>query len=158
MPELKTGQPRPENDNYRILVLVEEPAHMQLIVESCKKLKQEVVPVQTIEAALKFLETKDHVDACIAEAFLQNESSFDFLSRMKKLPGHKDVPVMLVALAPGEVARFCRESMETAASVLGAYKFLIMPDFDLDQMIREVQSLLPVKKIPKKEADPTSAN
>lgn len=107
-----------------------------------------------LEQAFTFLETKDHVDVCIAEAFLKDESSFDFLKRMKHLPHHAQVPVMLVAWEPGDVARFCADSMASTSSILGAYKFLIMPDFDVEQMIKEVQAVLPNRRPPKRLSEP----
>ena len=154
MTDIEKGMPRPENDAYRVLVVVQRPEHLEHITLSCKALGQEVVPAATLVQAMKFLDTKDHVDVVVAEAFLQDESSFEFLMHLKKMPAHQQVPVMLVAWEPGEVARFCAESLKETANYLGAYKFLIMPDFDVEQMMKEVQSILPVRTVPKKEQGP----
>lgn len=149
MAKLEAGKPRPQDDPYRILVLVESEEHLAKIKVSCAALGQEVVSFLNLEQAFTFLETKDHVDVCIAEAFLQDESSLDFLRRMKHMPDHSKVPVMLVAWEPGEVARFCAETVASTSTMLGAYKVLIMPDFDVEQMMREVQAVLPVRRPPK---------
>jgi DNA-binding NtrC family response regulator len=153
MAKLEAGKPRPENDNYRILVLIQRDDHLVTIKDSCEAVGQEVVSFSTLESALHFLETKDHVDVCIAEAFLENESSFDFLRRMRNIPHHSKVPVMLVAWNPGEVAKFCAESMASTSNIMGAYKFLIMPDLNVDQMMKEVQAVLPDRQPPKKVQD-----
>ncbi len=150
--EIRTGQPRPTDDAYRIMILSEQQEFLDGFSKACKLLGQEVVAVATIKEALKFLDTKDHVDVVVSEAFLQNESSLDFLIQLKKKPDHKDVPVMLVAWHPGEVAKFCAESVNETAKVLEAYKVLIMPELDLAQLAREVESILPKDKTPKTEA------
>lgn len=156
--EIQKGAPRPADDVYRIMILAEQKDFLDQLSESCKALGQEVVTVSTIASAMKFLNTQDHVDVVVSEAFLQNESSFDFLIQLKKKADHKEVPVMLVAWNPGDVAKFCAESVSQTAKVLGAYKFLIMPEFDLAQLAREVDSILPKQKIPKKEEHPAGAH
>ncbi|MFN8551998.1 MAG: hypothetical protein U0103_10955 [Candidatus Obscuribacterales bacterium] len=47
---------------------------------------------------------------------------------------------MLVAWEPGDVAKFRGIWVASTSTVLGAYKFLIMPDFDVEQLIGEVQA------------------
>ncbi|HEY9733825.1 MAG TPA: hypothetical protein V6C89_18085, partial [Drouetiella sp.] len=132
----------------RILVLIESDSYLQKLTTSCAALGQEVVSFSNLEDAFVFLETRDHVDVCIAEAFLKDESSFDFLRRMKTMPHHSKVPVMLVAWEPGEVAKFCAETVASTSAVLGAYKFLIMPDFDVEHTMKEVQAVLPERRKP----------
>lgn len=39
-----------------------------------------------VQAGINFLETKNHVDVVIAEAFLQHDNVFDFLKRLKDKP------------------------------------------------------------------------
>jgi len=158
MANLQAGKPRPDNDPYRILVLIQSEDHLSKIKTSCEILGQQVVSFTSLEKAFHFLETKDHVDGCIAEAFLEDESSFDFLKRMKRMPNHERVPVMLVAWEPGDVAKFCADSVASTSTVLGAYKFLIMPDFDVEQLIKEVQAILPERRPPKRMEDPKALN
>ena len=151
MSTIERGKPRPVGDRYRLLVLIEDATQMEKIRVACRLLDQEIVPVSSIQEGMDFLETKDHVDVVIAEAFLQNESVFDFLTRVRKMPDHERVPVMIVAVDPGEIGRFCAASLEGTAKILGAYKFLLMPEFDLDLLMKEVSIIIPAETTPRKE-------
>ncbi len=64
-------------DTYRILTL-ENPDNIEQLKEVCKEAGHEVVPVLTIEQAMLFLETKDHVDVIVAAAHLEEESILTF--------------------------------------------------------------------------------
>ncbi|HEY9776222.1 MAG TPA: hypothetical protein V6C81_20840 [Planktothrix sp.] len=145
------------SETYRILVLNEQESQLQQIIKACKRIGQEVVPCQSLSEAFKFLKTKDHVDAFVCEAFMQNESVFEFLKAAKNDAIHKDAPVMLVAAEPTEVAMFCMDGVAQAAEILGAYKFLVLPTFAVDQLTREIEAMLPREKLPMKEIDPAAA-
>ncbi len=84
------------------------------------------------------------------EAFLENESIFEFLRTLKSMPDHQDVPVMILAVDPGQVGQFCSQMMKQTSKVLGAHKFIVMAEFDLDHLMREIATLLPEEKNPKK--------
>ena len=151
--QLMSGMPRPEGDNYRILVLDESVERMNAITLACQLIGQEVVPVTTIKAGMKFLLTKDHVDVVVSEVYLQNESVFDLLKELKSLPHHSSVPVILLAVNPGAIARFLSDSVAEVALALGAYKFLVMPDYDVERLMKEIAAVLPSDKPPKKDQD-----
>ncbi len=157
MTKIEAGKPRPPGDCYRILVLGEKIGHLDEIKQACKALGQEVVPVTSIQEGLTFLDTKDHVDVVVAEAFLEQESVFDFLKQLREHPMHQDVPVMLMAAEPSATGEFCLPSVEQAAQVLGAYKFIYMPHFDVKRLMREVQAILPEERAPKRLDDPDNA-
>ncbi|MDZ4836601.1 MAG: hypothetical protein SGJ27_22720 [Candidatus Melainabacteria bacterium] len=157
MAKIEQGSPRPVDDCYRILVLDVKSNHLDEIKEACKAVGQEVVGVTSIAEGLTFLNTKDHVDVVIAEAFLQNESVFDFLAKLKMKPMHADVPVMLIADEPSQVGTLCLPSVEVTAKLMGAGKFLFMPEFDIKRLMREIEAMLPTERLPKREADPTNA-
>lgn len=142
---------------YRILVLDGQSGHMQEIKDACKNLGQEVVPVTSIAEGLHFLDTKNHVDVVVAEAFLEQESVFEFLKSLKEDPQHKDIPVMIMAAEPSAIGQYCLNSVESAAEILGAYKFLYMPKFDIRRLMREVRAILPEDHAPKKDTDPDGA-
>jgi CheY-like chemotaxis protein len=151
MTEIERGKPRPENDCYRILVLDDDLNQMEKIKAACLLVGQEVIAVSTISEGMHFLTTKDHVDVVVAEAFLENESVFEFLKTLKSMPDHQDVPVMVLAVDPGQIGQFCSELMKETSKVFGAHKFLVMAEFDLEHLMREIAALLPEDKTPKKE-------
>jgi response regulator RpfG family c-di-GMP phosphodiesterase len=151
--QLMNGMPRPDGDNYRILVLDENIERINAITLACQLIRQEVVPVKTIAEGMNFLLTKDHVDVVVSEVYLQNESVFDLLKKLKSLPHHSKVPVILLAVNPGAIASFLSESVAEVALVLGAYKFLVMPDYDVERLMKEIAAVLPRGKPPKKDQD-----
>ena len=153
MKEIQAGMPRPEDDCYRILVLDDNVQQMETIKIACQMLGQEVVPVTSIKEGMNYLNVKDHVDVLVAEVFLENESVFDLLKLLKGKPDHADVPVMLISVHPGHIAQFFNEQMQEAAAFLGAHKFLVMPEFDVESLMKEIAAVLPERKIPKKLKD-----
>jgi len=157
MPEIEQGALRRAEDTYRVLVLDGKEDHMPRIVKACKEAGQEVVPCRSIKEAFAFLETKDHVDVIVTEAFMENESVFDFLKEAKVTPEHRDVPIVIMAAEPGAIGMFCMPGVAQAAETLGAYKFLVMPKFDEAHLAREIQAILPLDQLPKKEENPKDA-
>jgi CheY-like chemotaxis protein len=151
--QLINGMPRPDGDNYRILVLDENVERINAITLACQLIGQEVVPVRTIKEGMNFLLTRDHVDVMVSEVYLQDESVFDLLKELKSLPHHSSVPVILLAVNPGAIATFLSDNVAEVALALGAYKFLVMPDYDVERLMREIAAVLPVDKPPKKDQD-----
>ncbi len=146
------------SENYRILVLAGKEDHMTRLSEACQEAGQETVCCKTIEDAFAFLETKNHVDVIVAEAFMENESVFDFLVSAKQSDLHKDVPVMIVASEPGDIGLFCMPNIAQTSAVLGAYKFIVLPLFDANHLVREIEAILPHDRKPKKKTLPFRRN
>lgn len=144
-------------DTYRILVLDGKDGHMSDTVKACKRAGHEVVACHTIREAFEFLDSKDHVDAFVTEAFMEDESVFDFLKAAKSDETHKDAPILILAAEPSKLGMFFAPSVAQAAELLGAYKFLVMPKFDIELLIHEIDAMLPHDKLPMKEADPDGA-
>jgi CheY-like chemotaxis protein len=139
----------PANDTYRILTL-ENPDNIEKLKEACKRAGHQVVPAITIEEAIAFLETKDHVDIIVSAAHLEDESAFEFLKRVKAPDSHlKDVLFLMLCSEPGALGLLTSPAAQIAADVLGAEKYLLMQEFDADRLIQEIEKLLP--PIPSKE-------
>jgi len=140
---------KPPQQTYRILTL-ENPANVEKLTQACKRAGHEVVPCFTIAEAMRFLESKDHVDVIVAAAHLENESVFNFLQKVKSSDCilHKANFFMLCS-DPGMLALVTSPSVEIAASLMGADKYLLMPEFDAERLISEIEELLPA--IPYKE-------
>ncbi len=139
----------PPEQTYRILTL-ENPENVEKLKQACKRAGHQVVPCFTIAEAMRFLETKDHVDVIVAAAHLENESVFSFLQKVKSSDCilHKAQFIMLCA-DPGVLALVTSPSVEIAANLMGADKYLLMPEFDPDKLISEIEPLLPA--VPYKE-------
>jgi PleD family two-component response regulator len=157
MAEIERGKPRPENDCYRILVLDDNVEQMRTLAEACKAIGQEVVPVTTIAEGMHFLDTKDHVDLVVAEAFMEDESVFEFLKELKSIEEHQNVPIMIVSVEPGPIARLTNELVARTFKMLGACKFVVMPRFELAKLMDEIAAALPREREPKKNSDPENA-
>lgn len=108
------------------------------------------MPVLTIEKAMAFLETRDHVDVIVAAAHLEQESVFEFLSQVKAPDSHlKDVPFLVLCAEPGTLAFLTSPAVEVAANIMGADQYLLMPNFNPEILMEAIESHLP--PIPRKE-------
>jgi DNA-binding NtrC family response regulator len=134
-----------------VLVLDDSIERINAITLACELIGQEVVPVTSIKQGMNFLLTKDHVDVVVSEVYLQDESVFDLLKELKSLPHHSKVPVILLAVNPGAIAQFLSNEVAEAALILGAYKFLVMPDFDIPRLMKEIAAVVTVQTVPKKD-------
>lgn len=88
--------------------------------------------------------------AIIAAAHLENESVFSFLQKVKSSDCilHKAQFFMLCA-DPGMLALVTSPSVEIAATLMGADKYLLMPEFDAEKLVEELEKLFPA--VPYKE-------
>ncbi len=138
-------------DTYRILTL-ENPENIDKLKEAWKSAGHQVVPVLTIAQAMAFLDSRDHVDLIISAVHLEEESVFEFLQRVKAPDSmHKDVAFVMLCMEPTPLASIVNKSTALAGKLLGADKYVYMPDFDAEFLIAQVEPLLP--PIPLKETE-----
>jgi len=128
-------------DTFRILIM-DTVEHSDQLKAACKDAGHSVVAAQTIEEAFAFLDDKDHADVIVCAAYLEDESLFEFLRRLRSDSTHKDSMFMILALAPGRTGAGANASTEKAGRVLGADAFVSMPVFDAGQLIAEIKKLL----------------
>lgn len=139
-------------ETYRILML-DDPENIERMTLACKQAGHQVVAVSTIERAMLFLQTKDHVDVVVAAAHLQQESVFEFLKQLRSDDSHlKDVPFVMLCADPGFLATVSSPAVEIAANLMGTDKYLLMLEFDPDLLMQEIVLLLPI--VPRKELNP----
>jgi CheY-like chemotaxis protein len=139
---------------FRILTL-ENPENIEKLKECCRHAGHEVVPVRTIQEAMAFLDSKDHVDLIISAVHLQNESVLEFLTLVKTHDSvHKEVVFVMLCLDPGQIGSVTNDLNAKAGEMMGADKYLLMPVFDAAKLMLEIASLLP--EMPAKEERPLS--
>ncbi|MFA6209601.1 MAG: response regulator [Candidatus Obscuribacterales bacterium] len=144
-PEVEAATPSsrlPAKDTFRILIM-DTVEHTDLLKTACKDVGHSVVAAHSIEEAFAFLNGKDHADVIVCAAYLEDESLFDFLRRLRKDPAHKNTMFMTLALAPGLVGSKVNASTEKTGSILGSDVFVSMPQFDASVLIAEIKKLLP---------------
>jgi CheY-like chemotaxis protein len=150
-PDVEKACPeRAAKDTFRILIM-DTVDHVNQLKEACKAAGHSVVPAHTIEEAFAFLDTTNHADVIICAAYLEDESMFEFLRRLRSNPVHKDSMFAILALEPGISGARTNSSTEQAGKLLGANAFINMPVFDPVQLIAEIRKLLPA--VPWLEAD-----
>jgi CheY-like chemotaxis protein len=143
-PKVEQATPRlAAKDTFRILIM-DTVEHTDEIKAACKDAGHSVVAAQTIKEAFAFLDDKDHADVIICAAYLEDESMFEFLRRLRTDPTHKDSMFMILALAPGPAGVKLNASVEIAGKTLGSDAFISMPMFDAPQLIAEIKKLLPL--------------
>jgi CheY-like chemotaxis protein len=143
-PKVEQATPRlAAKDTFRILIM-DTVEHTDELKAACKDAGHSVVAAQTIKEAFAFLDDKDHADVIICAAYLEDESMFEFLRRLRTDPTHKDSMFMILALAPGPAGVKLNASVEIAGKTLGSDAFISMPIFDAPQLIAEIKKLLPL--------------
>jgi PleD family two-component response regulator len=157
MEEFKIINASDARTNYRLMLLDDDIDRLKALTDVCMQLEQEIVPVTSVDSGITFLETKDHVDVIIAEAYMHREPIFDFLKRMHEEPAHREVPILLIAVNPGEVGKQFIDRVDYVAKVLGAKKVLHMKEFDGELLLREIVTIIPLDDWPKKVQDPGGA-
>lgn len=140
----------PSKDTFRILI-VDTVEHTDQLKAACKDVGHDVVAAQSIKEAFAFLDGKDHADVVVCAAYLEDESVFEFLRRLKTNPLHKCSTFMTLALEPGPIGAKALASTEKTGELLGADAFIHMPEFDAVQLIAEIKKLLPL--VPALEKD-----
>lgn len=141
--EASTSSSRlPAKDTFRILFM-DSVEHTDILKTACKEVGHSVVGAHSIEEAFAFLNGKDHVDVIVCAAYLEDESLFDFLKRLREDPIHENTMFMTLALAPGYAGTKVNASTEKAGNILGANVFINMPVFDGPLLIAEIKKLLP---------------
>jgi CheY-like chemotaxis protein len=141
---------RDAKDTFRILIM-DNVDHVNQLKDACKAAGHSVVPAHTIKEAFAFLDTKNHADVIICAAYLEDQSMFEFLKRLRSNPIHKNSMFAILALEPGISGARTNSSTEQAGKLLGADAFINMPVFDPVQLIAEIHKLLPA--VPWLEAD-----
>ena len=132
-----------EKDTFRILIM-DSPEHTNLLKAACKDAGHSVVASHSIDEAFAFLDGKNHADVIVCAAYLEDESLFDFLRRLRLDPIHKNTMFMTLALEPGRAGEKANVSTENAGRLLGADAFVSMPEFNAKQLIEEIKMLLPL--------------
>jgi CheY-like chemotaxis protein len=130
-------------DTFRILIM-DTVAHTDQLKGACKDVGHSVVAAHTLEEAFAFLDGNDHADVIVCAAYLEDESMFEFLRRLRKDPIHEKTMFMIMALEPGSAGARLNGSVEIAGKTLGSDAFINMPVFDATQLIAEISKLLPV--------------
>lgn len=130
-------------DTFRILIMDTE-AHTDMLKAVCKDMGHSVISAHSIEEAFAFLDGKDHADVIVCAAYLENESMFEFLRRLRKDPIHKQTIFIILALESGPTAVRLNASVELSGKVLGADAFIDMPVFDAAQLVAEIEEMLPL--------------
>jgi CheY-like chemotaxis protein len=134
---------RAPKDTFRILIM-DTVAHTDQLKEACKNAGHSVVPAHTIREAFAFLDGTNHADVIVCAAYLEDESMFEFLRRLRKDLVHQDTAFMILALDPGSTGIRLNASVEFAGKTLGADAFIYMPVFDAARLIAEIKVLLPL--------------
>jgi CheY-like chemotaxis protein len=132
----------PARETYRIL-LMDSVEHTDELKAACKEAGHAVVAAHGIDEAFAFLDGTDHADVIVCAAYLEDESMFEFLRRLKADQHHQATKFMALALETSPTASKFKASTEKASRLLGVDTFVSMETFDPVQLIAEIEKLLP---------------
>jgi CheY-like chemotaxis protein len=134
---------KPEDQTWRILFL-DNAENVEQLKMSCKEVGYVVAGATTLGEAWAFLDGKDHVDVIVCAAHLEQDSMFEFLQAVRKSAPHGKAKFLILSLEPGPVgARFDRTA-KNASLALGADTYLVMPQFNAQELVAEIRKLQPV--------------
>ena len=102
-------------DTFRILIM-DTVEYTDLLKAACKDAGHSVIAAQSIVEAMAFLDGKDHADVIVCAVYLQDESVFEFLQRVRSEASHNDSMFMMLALEPGPVGVKLNHNVEIAAA------------------------------------------
>jgi CheY-like chemotaxis protein len=134
---------RAPKDTFRILIM-DTVAHTEQLKNACKDAGHSVIAAHSIREAFAFLDGTNHADVIVCAAYLEDESMFEFLRRLRKDPIHKTTVFIIMALEPGSTGIMLNSSVENAGRTLGADAFINMPVFDAPRLIAQIKALLPL--------------
>ena len=145
--EPKIEQATPEarvapSETYRILIM-DTVEHSDQLKQACKEAGHSVAIAHTIAEAFAFLEGKDNADLIVCAAYLEDESLFDFLNKLRASEIHQDARFMILALEPGPIGAIANDTTQKVGKLLGADAFVSMPVFNAELLIKEIDKLLP---------------
>ena len=138
--------PKVSPKNTFSILIMDTVEHVTQLDEACKAAGHSVIPAHTIQEAFAFLDNQNHADVIICAAYLEDQSMFEFLKRLRSTPVHKTSMFAILALAPGSQGAKTMLSTERAGRLLGADAFINMPVFDPVQLIAEIYKLLPARQ------------
>ena len=145
--EPKVEHPAPEDarspmKTWRILFL-DSAENIERLKDAGKDAGYTVVGALTIEEAWVFLNGKDHADVIVCAAHLEEESMFEFLQKVRDSEVHGDTKFLILSLEPSRQARDLHRSTASAAKMLGADTYAIMPVFDPRELVALIKKLQP---------------
>lgn len=117
----------------RVLVLQEIEKNAERVKEALTRTDTEIVCFQSQPAAMEYL-NGNKVDLIVTAVHLQSGNVFDFLKWVKGDPLNKHSAFVFFCAEPTEVARYVWPAVQTAATVLGADKYITMDHFDRDSL------------------------
>jgi|GEM_PF-467689 len=140
-------------DGYRILMLDNDPAHVEALRAKAGPNCKEILTFDKISRAMQWIDTKDHVDVIVSNAFLKTENVFEFLKGVKQNEAHNWIQFILICAEANQLTSFFNKTAEKTARILGADKYIMMAEFCPERLLKEIEASLP--NMPsQKELDP----
>jgi CheY-like chemotaxis protein len=130
------------HETWRILFL-DNAAAIEQLKGACKECGYVVIGATTIKEAFAFLDGTNHADVIVCAAHLEHESMLKFLKAVRDSHVHRNSKFLILSLEPGMAGARVDRSTERAGMLLGADAYSIMPKFDPEELIAQIQKLQP---------------
>lgn len=126
-----------------VLALHESEKNSKQVSDSLTLSGHGVVLAKNYWNAIEILKNQQ-VDLIVSDVHLENGGSvFDFLRWTREYPHTKNIPFVMLSIAPGKVAKHVEDGIRTSARALGAAMFISMETFDREEFRKKIDSLLP---------------
>jgi response regulator RpfG family c-di-GMP phosphodiesterase len=119
----------------RTLIFLEDrPAAIHEVSAHRDLLCDHLIVVSSSYQARILLRSLDSVDAIVSDVHLENESVFDFLRYVKSKTEYSHIPFVFLCIKPSRFTKSANDSLQIAATALGADCYLLMEEFDITKL------------------------
>lgn len=140
----------PTEDIYKALILTCNAEHMEALKKACEFLGQEAICVESSSDCIHVLNGDVVFDILIAEAFMEDGSVFEVLKVLKSKRAEEDIRTMILVLEPDHVGEAAIRAVGRASEVYGVNRFVYMPVLREARLRREINSIIPDDRPPRK--------
>lgn len=122
-----------------ILILEDDEPLLEAVTAKLQQNAFQTVSTRSVDQAISFLQTIEHVDAVWLDHYLPGKNGEEFLQFLRDDPKWKDLPVFLItnSISPDVVNRYLK---------LGVTQYFTKMLTSLDQIITSIDVFLQTKK------------
>ncbi len=133
-----------------IIALIENRKEWAQLIESLSQSGHHVHALDNYASAIAVLKEQDRVDMIISDVHLQNGGDvFDFLRWVRKDPCRATTPFVMLSMEPTFMAQYLEDGIRMSSRLLGATLYIKQQKFDSEELLKEIELILPseVRKV-----------
>lgn len=101
-----------------------------------------VVSSSSTKQAIEKLRSEGPFDLIVVEAFMEQESVFEFIKSIRTSSNGSSIPILVVAIESGSAGSLCLNEVIKTAGIVGANDTCVLPRFDGLQLAQAIKKLV----------------